>query len=246
MKNILICFAYKGTNYSGFQKQPNKATIQSVLEESLSHVLKEDIKITASGRTDAKVHALKQYANFYCENSINVNKIPFAVNSFLPLDIRVFTAKEINENFNARKSAKTKTYMYVFCKDKIINPLYYDMIAPLKYEVNLNIIKQCVKLICGTHNFKAFCSSSASSTNFIRTIYEFNVEEKDKYLIFKITGNGFLYNMVRIIVGTIIDISRGKLDISCIEKMFETGNRQYGGQTARACGLYLYDVKYNE
>ena len=244
MRKILICFAYKGTNYSGYQKQPNKITVQSVLEDCLSKVLKENINIIASGRTDAGVHALKQYAHFECENKIDLNKLPTALNTFLPPDIRVYSAKEVDGLFNARTSAKTKTYMYVFCKDKIINPMLFDMVSKLEYNVDINLIKNCMEKIIGTHNFKAFCSSKTCATSFIRTIYDFTMEEKQNYLIFKISGNGFLYNMVRIIIGTIIDIARRHLDISCIEDMFKTGNRALGGKTVDGRGLYLFDVKY--
>ncbi len=245
MRKILICFAYKGTNYSGFQKQPNKVTVQSVLEECLNKVLKENVSIVASGRTDAGVHALKQYAHFECENKISLDKLPTALNTFLPPDIRVYFAKQVDSLFNARTSAKTKTYMYVFCKDKIINPMLCDMVTKLDYQIDIDVVKKCMEKIKGTHNFKAFCSSKTNATSFDRTIYDFSLEEKQNYLIFKISGNGFLYNMVRIIVGTIIDIARGRLNISCIDEMFKTGNRGLGGKTVDGKGLYLFDVKYN-
>ncbi len=245
MRKILICFAYKGTNYSGYQKQPNKVTVQSVLEDCLNKVLKEKVNIVASGRTDAGVHALKQYAHFECENKISLDKLPTALNTFLPPDIRVYSAKQVDSSFNARTSAKTKIYMYVFCKDKIVSPMLFDMVSKLDYKIDIDVVKKCIEKIKGTHNFKAFCSSKTDVTNFTRTIYDFSLEEKQNYLIFKISGNGFLYNMVRIIIGTIIDIARAHLDISCIDEMFKTGNRALGGKTVDGRGLYLFDVKYD-
>ena len=162
----------------------------------------------------------------------------------MPQDIRVKIAKEVDENFSARFSAKEKTYLYVVRQGEIASPILWDMVANYPYKLDEQKIDDCVKKFVGTHNFKAFASSDTDVKDFNRTIYNFTFQKKDNFLIFKITGNGFLYNMVRIIIGTILDIARGKLDIDIIDKMFETGDRSIGGKTAKPNGLYLYDVEY--
>lgn len=245
MRRILLELSYKGTNYKGFQKQKNtNQTIEQYLESALNKVFCEDIKVTASGRTDAGVHAIKQFVHFDTTKTIKIDKVPTAINTYLPQDIKVLSAKEVDNNINARFSAKKKTYMYVYSTKKITSPLVWDMVSPLEYDIDENLAKMTIKKIIGTHNFKAFSSANTDIKDYTRTIYDFVLEKKDDYLIFKITGNGFLYNMVRIIVGTIIDISRGKLPLDTIENMFITGDRTLGGRTAKPNGLYLYNVEY--
>lgn len=245
MRNILLELSYKGTNYKGFQRQKNtQETIENYLANAIKNVFCEDVKITASGRTDAGVHALKQCVNFQTSKNIQTQNIPRALNTYLPQDIRVKIAKEVDENFSARFSAKKKTYLYVVRQGEIASPILWDMVANYPYKLDEQKIDDCVKKFVGTHNFKAFASSNTDVKDFNRTIYNFTFQKKDNFLIFKITGNGFLYNMVRIIIGTILDIARGKLDIDIIDKMFEIGDRSIGGKTAKPNGLYLYDVEY--
>ena len=245
MRNILLELSYKGTNYKGFQRQKNtQETIENYLANAIKNVFCEDVKITASGRTDAGVHALKQCVNFQTSKNIQTQNIPRALNTYLPQDIRVKIAKEVDENFSARFSAKKKTYLYVVRQGEIASPILWDMVANYTYKLDEQKIDDCVKKFVGKHNFKAFASSDTDVKDFNRTIYNFTFQKKDNFLIFKITGNGFLYNMVRIIIGTILDIARGKLDIDIIDKMFETGDRSIGGKTAKTNGLYLYDVEY--
>lgn len=245
MRNILLELSYKGTNYKGFQKQKNTTeTIENYLNIAIKNVFCEDVKIIPSGRTDAGVHALKQCVNFQTTKSIKIDNIPRALNTYLPQDIRVNTAREVDENFNARFSAKKKTYMYVLRQSDVSSPILWDMVTNIEYKLDVQKINKSIKKIIGTHNFKAFSSANTDIKDFTRTIYDFSFEKKDNFLIFKITGNGFLYNMVRIIIGTICDIARGKLDIDIIDKMFETGDRSFGGKTAKPNGLYLYNVEY--
>lgn len=242
MKRILICFGYKGSAYSGYQKQPNKATIQQVIEDVASKIFNETISIYASGRTDAGVHAIKQYAHFDISSNIDINKIPRALNTYLPPDIKVYSATQVDDNFHARYNVFKKTYMYVFSKN--INPLIYDMVTPLNYNLDFELLNKAIRLLKGTHNFKAFCSANTNSVDFTRTIYDIIVEQKQDYVIFKLTGNGFLYNMVRIIVGTLVDVARGAKKLEDVQKMLETGDRSYGGKTVSPTGLYLFDVEY--
>ena len=244
MRRILLTIGYKGTNYSGFQIQNNANTIQQELENAIKKVCNHNVTVFASGRTDAGVHALKQTVHFDTESNIKEQNLVNGLNTFLPSDIRVFEARQVDESFHARFNAKKKTYMYIYSLNQIVNPVVYDLVSPLKYQIDMELVKKAINLLKGSHNFKAFCSSGTSVTNFNKTIFDITVEEKDEYLIFKVTGNGFLYNMVRIIMGTIVDIARGKLALETITKMFDTGDRSLGGSTASQCGLYLYDVEY--
>ncbi len=245
MKTILLSISYRGTNYKGFQKQKNTTqTIQEYLENALEKIYCKKISVTASGRTDAGVHAIMQCVSFTPTKDILIEFLPRAINTYLPQDIMVTKAVEKEEDFNARFCAKRKTYRYVYCKKDAITPFNYDLASVLNYSLDENLIKSCIQKIKGTHNFKAFSTSCTNITNFERTIFDFSYKFDGDYLIFEITGNGFLYNMVRIIIGTITDIARGKLPLETIDKMFESGDRNFGGKTAPAKGLYLLNVEY--
>lgn len=244
MKRVLICFGYKGTLYSGYQKQPSKITVQEILEKAIQKVINEKTTIYSSGRTDAGVHAIKQYAHFDTNSNVSMQKLPQAINTFLPGDIRVFEAKIVDDNFHARYNVKKKTYIYVLSNSNVVSPLFYDMVTPLKYQLDMQKVNDAIKIIKGKHNFKAFCSSGTSAKDFDREIFDIQVIEQSNYLVFKVTGNGFLYNMVRIIVGTLIDIGRGRIQLENIDKMFKTGDRSLGGKTLPARGLYLFDIEY--
>ena len=244
MKRVLICFGYKGTKYSGYQKQPSKITVQELLESAIQKVTNEKTTIYSSGRTDAGVHAIKQYAHFDTNSNVSVQKLPQAINTYLPDDIRVFEVKIVDESFHARFNVKKKTYIYVFSTCNTPSPLFYDMVTPLKYNLDMQKVNDAIKLIKGKHNFKAFCSSGTSAKDFDREIFDIQVINQSNYLVFKVTGNGFLYNMVRIIVGTLVDVGRGKIQLKNIEEMFKTGDRSLGGKTLPAQGLYLFDIEY--
>ena len=244
MRRLLLCLSYKGTNYHGFQIQNNGNSVQGELEKAIKQITNENITVFPSGRTDAGVHALKQYVHFDTNSNIKCQNLVNALNTFLPVDIKVNDITEVDDTFHARYNVKKKTYMYVLYKGKVLNPLVADLVAPLEYKIDIEKVRMAKELLKGEHNFKAFCSSGTSVTDFVRTIYDISLEEKDDYIIIKVTGNGFLYNMVRIIVGTLVDIGRGKLEPSIIEKMLQTGDRSLGGSTAKGQGLYLYNVEY--
>lgn len=244
MRRILICFSYKGTAYSGLASQPGKDTIQKRIEDALFQVTRQNIKIYPSGRTDAQVHALKQYAHLDTDATISCDKLVMALNTYLPSDIRILSAKEVDSSFDARKSAKLKTYQYIVSTAKITSPFLFDYVCEKKHDYDISVLNSIKSKIEGTHNFKAFCASRSGRTNFVRTVESIEITKKDDLIFFKITGNGFLYNMVRIIVGTILDIADKTIPIENIDKMFETGERKYGGRTLCGKGLMLLDVKY--
>lgn len=234
---------YDGKNYYGFQIQQNAVTIQQITEKALSELFGCDTKITASGRTDSGVSAKGQVIHFDAITSIPENRIPFCLQQILPDDISILSCTQVNNDFHARFDAKAKTYSYKILLTKINRPLYKKYYQ-YPYKINIELLKQALEKIKGTHNFKAFMSSGSDITNFERTVYDISLLQDEDCLTIKITANGFLYNMVRIIVGTSLDIAREKLDISVLDKMFETGDRSFGGSTAPAEPLTLEEVFY--
>ena len=241
---ILICFSYNGACYSGFQKQNNAKSIQQTIETALSEKLGQQISLTAPGRTDAGVHALCQYAHFDANLSFPAEKIVQIAKVVLPEDIKVYSAIQVADDFHARKNVKQKTYMYVFNKNPKLIPFLKGTTTFLEHQLDIQKMKQASKNLVGTHNFKAFCSAGSAVKDFNRTIYSIDIAESEDNVVIKVCGNGFLYNMVRIIVGTLVDIGTNKLSVDCIEKMIETGDRNLGGRTAKPQGLYLYSVEY--
>lgn len=245
MARYLITLQYDGTNYHGFQIQDNANTVQAEVEKALSSLLNEDIKIIASGRTDTGVHAIAQKAHFdSVKNKIPCQQISFALQSFLPKDIAVTDCMEISEDLHARFSAKRKTYIYKVFLNKINLPLYANKYYCYKYEINFNNLLKASEKLIGEHDFKSFMAVGSAVENTVRTIYSLNILLKDKELIFEITANGFLYNMIRIIVGTLLDIGRGRYNLEDMEAIIAAKNRQVAGHTAPAYGLYLKEVFY--
>ncbi len=242
MKNILVGVSYKGTNYAGWQRQNNALGIQEVIENALEEITREKCEIFASGRTDAGVHALEQCFSF--KTNFSPNKLPLALNSKLPDDIKILWAKEVEPNFHARYSAHKKTYIYRLKTETIQSPFDYDTTAYIPYKLDLKKMQEAAKYFIGTHNFKAFCSAGTSVPTFEREIYSLKITRENNTYTFEICGNGFLYNMVRIIVGTLVDVGRGKLKPQDIEKILISTKRENAGKTMPAKGLFLKCVEY--
>ena len=243
MKNVLMGVSYLGTNYAGWQKQDNALAIQELIENALKEVTGENIEIFASGRTDAGVHAMEQCCSFKTKFS-QVLKLPIALNSKLPEDIKILWAKEVDENFHARFSAHKKTYLYRLKVDKVESPFDYLTTAYVPYELNLQNMLRAAEFLIGEHNFKAFCSSGTSVPDFTRTIYSLSITQTNNLYEFEICGNGFLYNMVRIIVGTLVDVGRGKISPDQIKEILIGQKRENAGKTMPAKGLLLKNVAY--
>lgn len=243
MRNIVLEISYDGTNYSGWQIQKNKTTVQGVLTQELSSLLQEEIHLTGSGRTDAGVSAVKQVANFTTTNNISCKEVAGRLNAVLPKSIRVLHAYETDEQFNSRFSAKKKTYAYNFYLSKTAIP-YLDIFATqFKQNVNMSIFANELKNIIGEHDFTSFCASNTSVKSMERKIYSAELLKNGEVYTVIICGNGFLYNMIRIIIGTLIDISCGKLS-NDIMKILELKDRNCAGFTAGAKGLVLLNVEY--
>ena len=244
MARYAMIIEYDGTEYAGWQRQKNAVSVQQKIEEALEIVLGVKTIIYASGRTDAGVHAEGQVAHFDAEKELNLRSTAYSLNSLLPSDVKIQKIIKVAPDFHAQYSAKRKTYTYRSYVSDCPSPLKDRFYARILPPVDVEKMKSASKCLIGKHDFKAFCSTGSSIKSTEREIYEFNVIEKGDEVIFEITGNGFLYNMVRIIVGTLYFIGKGKLPETAIEEMLRTGNRRAGGKTYPACGLSLKKVEY--
>lgn len=243
MRNIVLEISYNGKDFCGWQVQKNKATVQGTILFELTKLLQEEITLTASGRTDTGVSAIKQVANFFTSSNISCKELVGRLNVSLPQSIKILNAYEKDSNFSARYSAKSKTYAYSFYLSKTEIPYLDTFATQFKQDVNMNIFKKELKSLVGEHNFTSFCASNSVVTNFVREIFSAELKKNGNVYTVIISGNGFLYNMIRIIIGTLIDISCGKLNNN-ISKIIELKNRQCAGFTASGGGLVLLDVNY--
>lgn len=245
MKRYRLTIQYDGTNYCGWQAQPNGTSIQEVLTKALQEIAVGEVKLTGSGRTDSGVHAKGQVAHVDMDTSVPGDKIALATNPRLPSDISIISSEEVDDSFHARYSAKRKTYEYRLYVSDCTLPLLDRYALRLDKAPDIKAMKDVAKLIVGTHDFKAFMSSGSSVKDTVRTIYDISITG-DKEIVVKITGNGFLYNMVRIIVGTILDVGYGKIDKTDVGLALKVGDRNLAGKTVLARGLVLHSVEYTE
>ncbi len=243
MKNVLCAVSYKGTNYAGWQKQDNALGIQEVIENAFFDCTGERVEIFASGRTDAGVHALEQCFSVKTKFA-QIERLPMALNHLLPNDIRILWAKEVPNDFHARFSAHKKTYLYRLKTSDIESPFDFDTTAYIDYSISLEKMREASKYFIGEHNFKSFCSAGTSVPTFERIIYSLNITKTGNLYEFEVCGNGFLYNMVRIIVGTLVDVGGGKIKPSQVEEIINSQDRQKAGKTMPAKGLTLKCVEY--
>lgn len=246
MKNILLTIEYNGTNYSGWQKQEGVLTIQQTIENALKEICGCDVELFASGRTDAGVHAYAQMANFTYNGNIPTEKIAFAINSKLPDDIKVLKSVEVKDDFHARFSAKRKTYLYKLYLSEQPLPLKEQNYLRIKYQFNLKSVRRAARYFVGTHDFAAFTTAiDKREKETTRKIFSVKVFKKpDNEVFIYVTGSGFLHNMVRIIVGTLLEVGYGKIKPSEIKQIIAQKERKNAGATAAAKGLYLLKVYY--
>lgn len=243
--NIKLEIEYIGTNYYGWQKQSNRRTIQNEIQENLKEIYGEKIVLLGSGRTDSGVHAIKQIANFHVKkNLINLIALKNKLNQKLSSDIRIKKCLEVSDNFHSQHNCKKKTYLY---KIKMVEPcnvfeknyMYY-----IKNRLELNKIKEFSKVFIGNHNFIFFCKTGYSGDDTKRVIYSFKIIKKRNILEIKITGNGFLRGMVRLIIGALINFEKDKITKKDIINAVNAKKALKINLSVPACGLYLYDVKY--
>ena len=244
MKNFKITVEYDGTKYNGWQRQGNtKNTIQERFENVLSRMCGQGVEIFASGRTDAGVHAIEQTANFKCDTSMSDAQIKDYLNTYLPEDIRVTSVCEVDMRFHSRLNAVSKTYEYIIATEKPdVFTRKYVFFADKK--PNVEKMRSAAKLIVGKHDFRGFCSLGRIKKSTVRTVNFIEIEETEGVIKIRINADGFLYNMVRIISGTLYDIGNGTLDECVITELFEEKVREKAGVTLPAMGLKLVKVYY--
>ncbi len=243
-RRILLTLSYDGTAYAGWQRQLNAITVQQRLEEALRALTGEPITVMGASRTDAGVHALGQRVHFDTVGHIAAERFPFALNAFLPPDIRVLEGREVNGCFHARFDSKGKQYVYRIHNARHASALYRNLSAHVPVTLNTAAMRRALPTILGTHDFAALQASGGTAKSTVRTVWLTRLTKTGEELTLTIGGNAFLYNMVRIIAGTLIEIGKGKLPEDIFEAALRTGNRLLLGPTAPACGLTLERVFY--
>lgn len=245
MQRLKCIISYDGTNFSGYQVQPNKRTVQGELEACLAKIHKgKEVKVFASGRTDAGVHAKGQVIHFDSFLSIPEKRWPVALNSLLPDDIAVLSAEYVSSSFHARFDAMGKEYRYVLRLSLSPDPFMRNYAHQYPYPLNLEAMEEGAIFLLGTHDFTSFCSAKTEVEDRIRTITEICFLKEEELLTLKFIGDGFLYNMVRILVGTLLEIGSGEKKPEDIQKILAEKDRRLAGKTAPANGLYLWKVFY--
>lgn len=245
MRKIHLIVEYDGTDYAGWQRQSNAMTVQEQLERAIKKLTGETLCVHGASRTDAGVHALGQSAHFETESRIPADKFSFALNTLLPADIRVFRSEEVNADFHSRFSGKGKRYRYLFYASPHAGALNRRTHAHVIYPLDVEKMAREAKTLVGTHDFGAFAASGSVVKDTVRTIYRADVFQNDREIQLIVEGNGFLYNMVRIIAGTLIGVGSGKIEMGAFARAIESGNRLDLGITAPAHGLTLMEVFYD-
>ncbi len=244
MKRVLLTISYDGTAYHGWQIQPNAVTVQSVMCEALSKLLKTTVSVTGTSRTDAGVHAREFTCHIDCDDSIPKDAFLRGLNSILPSDIAVIDVREVNNDFHARYNAKGKTYCYNIYNSNKNDPFKVRYAWQIERPLSVEKMNEFAKVLVGKHDFYAFSSSGRSVEDTVRTVSECYVTQNGDDIKLTVTADGFLYNMVRIIVGTAVSVSDGKVNIADIPKILENRDRASLGITAPAQGLFLEKVHY--
>ena len=234
MRNIKLTIEYDGKEFNGWQKQPNKLNIQGTIEKVISDITKEEIELIGSGRTDAGVHALGQVANFKTNSNIPIDKFAIAINSRLKKSIVIKKAEEVPDRFHSRYNCKQKTYRYVINNSETGSAIYRNLEYNIKMPLDVNKMQEAANYFVGEHDFAGFKASGTSSKSSVRTIYKAEIKnmENDRIYI-ELTGNGFLYNMVRIIAGTLVDVGLGKIKPEQINEIIKSEKRENAGKKER-------------
>ncbi len=244
MRNIKLTISYDGTNYRGWQIQKNGITVQEVIEKAIQKVFEKKCRLFGAGRTDSGVHAKGQVANFKTVAKISLQKIKAALNANLPEDIVIKKAEEVSLDFHSQFSAKKKKYKYILYNSKSPEPFLSRYSWQVMYKLDLSLMKKEAKILIGKHDFKSFQATDKKDRASVRTIENIVVKKRGKQISIELTGNGFLYNMVRNIVGTLIDIGRGYLASGSMKIILSKKNRSLAGPTAPAKGLFLMKIEY--
>ena len=250
MKNFMLTISYDGTRYHGWQSQKHTdGTIQAKMENMLTRYLGENIELHASGRTDAGVHALAQVANFHTNVAVTAKQLENAFYEYLPQDIVVTDVCEVHERFHARFNAISKCYRYRIWNSPQLDVFQRNYVWQIKEQLDISAMKKAAQYLIGTHDFISFCSNKRMKKSSVRTIYDIQINEKaiarGHEIVIDFLGNGFLYNMVRILTGTLVEVGYGKRKPEDIPSIISACNRQSAGMTAPPMGLILMHVNYD-
>lgn len=246
MRYFKMTIAYDGTAYHGWQRQNNALAVQEVFEDALYELTGQSIVVQGCSRTDAGVHAREYVLSFALDSTINCRGLQFGLNSRLPDDISVRKCEEVGPDFHARYCCKGKEYKYVVHNSQVKNPFYKNTAYRSWYPIDEKKLDKAAKAFVGTHDFKAMCSADCTKENTVRTIHYFNVRRDGELVIFNVSGDGFLYNMVRIMVGTLLFVGEGKIGENEISDILRSRDRTRAGKTVPPQGLYLNKVYYDE
>lgn len=244
MRNLLVEISYDGSAYHGWQVQKNALTVQEVFQNAVERVFCSRYDVKGCSRTDSGVHANSYFVSFKTDKSIPADKVVMALNTYLPKDIAVLSCKEVSADFHARYSVASKEYVYKLFNGKIRNPFYNNYAYHYRYPVNTDYLNEQAKAFIGTHDFSGFCSAHSDVEDTVRTVKSFEVFRDGDMVYFAVEADGFLYNMVRIMVGTLIFVNEGKIKAGELKDIIESKDRKRAGKTAPPQGLYLNKVNY--
>lgn len=244
MRNLRLDICYDGTRYRGWQRLPGSdTTIQGKLEKTISRILGEEIEVVGSGRTDAGVHAMRQVANFHCKSQMPAEEILLQLRRYLPQDIGVYSIRDVSERFHARLNAKSKIYRYRIWNSETPCVFERNYVSILEGELDLGAMQQAAKHLLGTHDFSAFCANKHFKKSTVRTIFSLEIAGDGNEIVITVKGNGFLHNMVRILVGTLVEVGQGMRSAESIEELFGA-ERSKAGLCMPPQGLCLMEVGY--
>ena len=245
MRNFMLTLSYDGSRYHGWQRQGNtENTIQQRLESALSRVLSQPVEISGSGRTDAGAHAKMQVASFKADTALTADEILAGLRALLPEDIAAHSLTDAPPRFHARLSCTGKTYVYRVQNSPVPNVFERKFMYRIDEELDLEKMRSAAKLLLGEHDFSAFCSNKRMKKLAVRRVDEIRIDSLGSELRFTVSGNGFLYNMVRIIVGSLLEVGARRMTQEALAAALESKKRENAGPTAPACGLCLYEVRY--
>jgi tRNA pseudouridine38-40 synthase len=244
MRNLKLTLAYDGTEFHGWQVQPEVSTVQGELERAFRKLFNHDVHVTGSGRTDAGVHAHSQVATVQTERSMDTDAVLRGGNALIPVGIRILSVEEVSMGFHPRHSAKSKTYEYHIWRHPIVSPFHSRYVYPFRYRLNEETVDAASREFVGTHDFTSFCSTATEVENRVRTVYEIDWNRTDLTWVFRIRGSGFLQYMVRTIAGSILEAGQGRMNVSAIPEIFAAKDRRLAGPTLPPAGLHLVAVEY--
>lgn len=243
-KNIKLIIEYDGKNYAGWQKQNNVMTVQQKIEDVISEITKEDIEIIGCSRTDSGVHAKGFVGNFITESKIPSEKFKLAINQKLPKDIVILNSEEVPLEFHSRFHSKGKTYVYTILNRKEAPAINRDYVYHFSKDLDIRLMSEASKHLIGTHEFDSFRNAGSSVQSTKRTIYSLEIYKDEQYIKIQVTGDGFLYNMVRIIVGTLLEVGIGKISPDAVKDILLAKDRNRAGRSVPPQGLCLQQVYY--